>query len=137
MPGKFYWTNESFKTIFVSVKSTFSYGSFLVGPILRSKIGLALGPYHIYSSAKMWVSFSFTLITRCFAVECKVKPVLTYFRNPILASRSVENLLKVSQVLGDWRFNMILWSLYFKAETWIFEWMSWWKESGVNVVSYR
>ena len=39
-------------------------------------------------SARMSGSFNSTcmsaLTTRCLAVECKVRPVLTYFRNPVL-----------------------------------------------------
>ena len=56
-------------------------------------------------SAKMSASFRLTfisaLITRYFAVECKVRPVLTYLRNRILATRWVSNLLKVAHVRSD------------------------------------
>ena len=56
-------------------------------------------------SAKISASFRWTfisaLITRCLAVTCKVRPVLTYLRNPILATRWVSNLLKVTQVRSD------------------------------------
>ena len=65
-----------------------------------------------YFSAEMSSSFSFTfinaLITRCFAEECKVRPVLTYLRKPILATRWVSNLLKFTKVRRDWSVNMML-----------------------------
>ena len=51
-------------------------------------------------STKMSASFNFTcvsaLIARCLAVESKVRLVLTYLRNPIIATRWVSNLLKVA-----------------------------------------
>ena len=63
-------------------------------------------------SAKISASFRLTcistLITRCFTVECKIRPVLTYLRNPILATRWVSNLLKVTQVRSDQSVDMML-----------------------------
>ena len=63
-------------------------------------------------SVKMSGSFIFTymsaLITRCLAVEYKVRPVLTYLRNPILATRWLSNLLKITQVRRDWSVDMML-----------------------------
>ena len=69
----------------------------------------------------MSTSFNFTcmnvLITRFLAVECKVRPVLTYLRNPILVTRWVSNLLKVTRVRRDWSVDMMLSSLSFIADT--------------------
>ena len=62
-------------------------------------------------------TFISAFVTRLFVVECKVRPVLTYLRKPILATRWVENLLKVTRVRRDWRVDIMLWSLYFIAET--------------------
>ena len=52
-------------------------------------------------SASSKLTFISALITRCFAVECKVRPVLMYLRNPILMTRCVSNLLKVTHVWSD------------------------------------
>ena len=82
-----------------------------------------------YFRTGMSSSFSFTfinaLITRCFAVECKVRPVLMYLRKPILATRWVSNVLKVTQVRRDWSVDMMLWSLYFIVDTVKVECISW------------
>ena len=64
------------------------------------------------------------LITRFFAVEWSVRPVLTYLKKPILATRCVENMLKFTHVRRDWSVDMILWSPYFIAETFNVEWRS-------------
>ena len=66
--------------------------------------------------------------TLFFAMYWSVRPVLMYLRNPILASRWVENILKLSHVLKDWRVDMILCSPNSKAETCMFEWISWWTQ---------
>ena len=42
-----------------------------------------------------------------FVTYCNVRPVLTYLRNPILASRWVKNLFNVSRMLRNWRVNMM------------------------------
>ena len=42
-----------------------------------------------------------------FVTYCNVRPVLTYLRNPILASRWVENLFNVSRVPRNWRVGMM------------------------------
>ena len=60
-------------------------------------------------------------VTLFFAIYWRVRPVLMYFRKPILASRLVENLLNVSQVLRDCRVGIMLCLLYLKAEFLIFE----------------
>ena len=55
-------------------------------------------------SFSVLMSFSFkspfmrALITLYFSVEWTVRPVLIYLRNPMLATRYVENLLKFTQV---------------------------------------
>ena len=63
-------------------------------------------------SASMSFSFRSTFIrafiTLCFAVECSMRPVLTYFRKPMLATRCVENLLKFTQVRSNYSVDMIL-----------------------------
>ena len=85
-------------------------------------------------SAVMSFSFSLTFtrafITLCFAVECSVRPVLIYFRKPMLATRCVENLLKFTQVRRNYSVDIILWSPYFIADTFNIEWRSWWTKNG-------
>jgi len=81
-------------------------GSFLLPSGLRLLLEVESVMIGMHSwSAKMSGPFKLTiisaLITRCFVVECKVRPVLTYLRNPILATRWVSNLLTVTQVRSD------------------------------------
>ena len=52
-------------------------------------------------SASFGLTFVSALITRCFVVECEIRPVLTYLWKRILATRCVPNLLKVTQVRSD------------------------------------
>ena len=78
-------------------------GSFLLPSGLRLLLVVDSMMIWMYSwSAKMSALFGLTfvsaLITRCFVVECKVRLVLTYLKNPILATRWVSNLSKVTQV---------------------------------------
>ena len=67
-------------------------GSFLLPSGLRLllEVEYVVEGMHFWS-AKMSTLFRLAiisaLITRCFVVECKVRPVLTYLRNPILATR--------------------------------------------------
>ena len=79
----------------------------LVSFLLPSGIHLLLVEEYVMTgmnswSAKMSIIFRLTFISsltsRCFVVECKVRLVLTYLKNPILATRWVSNLSKVTQV---------------------------------------
>ena len=101
------------------IKSREDDGFVRCGGVLSVSVGKALlleaesEMIGIYSwSAEMSSSFRLTcisaLMTRCFAVECKARLVLTYLRNPILATRWVSNLLKVTQVRRDWGAYMML-----------------------------
>ena len=63
-------------------------------------------------------SFMFirALITYFFTVEWRVGPAYSYFKNLMLASRGVENLLNFIHTRIGCRVAMILWSPYFRAE---------------------
>ena len=85
------------KTIVLSC----TLGSFLLPSKLHLLVVVESVMTEMHSwSAKMSASFRLTfisaLITRCFIVKCKIRPVLTYLRNPILATQWVSNLLKVT-----------------------------------------
>ena len=103
--------------VFFAYRGLFYYHR---GCVFLLEVGFLVMEMH-YWSAVISVSFRSTfiraLVTRCFAVEWSVRPVLTYFRKPMLATRCVEILLKFTHVRRDWRANMILWSPYFIAET--------------------
>ena len=62
-------------------------------------------------------TFISAFVTHFCAVECRVRPVLTHLRKPILATRWIANLLTVTQMGRDWSVDMNLWSIYFIVET--------------------
>ena len=75
-------------------------GYFLLPSVLRLFLEVVFLVMEVHSwRVIMSVSFRSTfisaLITRFFAVEWSVRPVLTYLRKPLLATRCVENLLKL------------------------------------------
>ena len=50
-----------------------------------------------------------------FAVECRVNPVFTYFKKPMLTSWWVENLLKSKHTRRGGRVAMMSWSPYIRV----------------------
>ena len=101
-PTRLVKTSKAGKTIVLS----FVLEYFLLPSGLRLLLVVDSMMIWMYSwSAKMSALFGLTfvsaLITRCFVVEFKVRLVLTYLKNPILATRWVSNLSKVTQVRSD------------------------------------
>ena len=103
--------------------------SFLLSSVLSLllDVGFLIAEVY-YWSAVISVSFRSTfmsaLITRLFAVEWSVMPVLTYLRKPMLATRCVDNLLTFTHVRRNLILDIILWLPYFIAETFNVEWRS-------------
>ena len=98
----------------------FVSGSFLLPSVLRLLLELGFLVTEVYScSSVMLVSFRSTfireLVTRCFAFEWSVGPVLAYFRKPMLVTRCVKILLKFTHVRRNWSVYMILWSTIFHS----------------------
>ena len=84
-------------------------------------------------SSSVRLMFINTDIILFFAVYSRVRPVFTYFTKPILASQWVNQLLKIKKMLRNWRIDMMLWSPYFRVDTKMFEYISWWTKKRRNL----